>query len=233
MNKQWQLLYRIGAWLGVIAVVLIPISIAVFVIWPPPETVGGHFARFQENWLLGLLGIDLIYLVTNLLMLPLVLVLYLVLRSVNGSLMLLGTILVLIGTIALVAANPLVEMSTLSNRYAAATSDVERTLYLTAGEVFLTGYTGTAYHAHYVLGAIGLLLVSLVMLRSSIFSRLTAFAGIVANVVAFGLYVPRIGVTLSAISGIGYLVWLVLVLRTLFQLSRLTSDGVDVGKEMT
>ncbi|MCB0123514.1 MAG: hypothetical protein KDE31_04105 [Caldilineaceae bacterium] len=32
----------------------------------------------------------------------------------------------------------------------------ERILYLTAGEAFLDGYTGTAYHAHYILGAIGL-----------------------------------------------------------------------------
>jgi hypothetical protein len=56
--------------------------------------------------------------------------------------------------------------------------------------------------------------------RSAHFSRFTAYVGIVANVVAFGLYVPGIGVALSAISGIGYLIWFVLIIRKLLQLGR-------------
>lgn len=225
VEVQWQLLYRIGAWVGLVAVGLIPISITAFVIWPPPETVSGHFVLLQEHWLLGLLGLDLIYLVANTLLLPMILALYLALRRVNESLMLLGILLVLIGTVALLASNPLVEMWTLSNDYAAATTTAERTLYLTAGEVYLTGYTGTAYHAHYVLGSIGLLLMALVMLRSPLFGRVAAYTGIVANIVAFGLYVPVIGVTLSTISGIAYLIWFVLIIRKLFQLSTVNSPG--------
>ncbi|MEZ4862781.1 MAG: hypothetical protein R3C14_15805 [Caldilineaceae bacterium] len=222
---QWQLLYHIAAWVSVVAVGLIPISITVFIIWPPPETVIGHFVLLQEHWWLGLLGLDLIYLVANTLLLPMILALYLALRRVNESLMLLGITLVLIGTVALLTSNPLVEMWTLSNRYAAATTTAERTLYLTAGEVYLTGYTGTAYHAHYILGSIGLLLMALVMLRSPLFGRVAAYTGIVANIVAFGLYVPVIGVALSTISGIAYLIWFVLIIRRLFQLSTVDSPG--------
>lgn len=219
VDAQWQTLYRIGAWVGIVAMTLIPVSIIVFIMWPPPETVSGHFARLQANLLLGLLSIDLIYLVTNVLMLPLMLALYMALRRDNESLMLLALTAVLVGTVALLAANPLVEMWTLSEQHAAATTAAARTLYLTAGEVFLTGYTGTAYHAHYILGSLGLLLMAVVMLRSPRFGRLTAYMGIVANLVAFGLYVPVIGVTLSTLSGIAYLIWFVLIIRKLFQLS--------------
>lgn len=219
VDAQWRTLYRIGAWVGIVAMTLIPVSIIVFVMWPPPETVSGHFARLQANLLLGLLGIDLIYLVTNVLMLPLMLALYMALRRDNESLMLLALTAVLVGTVALLAANPLVEMWTLSEQHAAATTAAARILYLTAGEVFLTGYTGTAYHAHYILGSLGLLLMAVVMLRSPRFGRLTAYMGIVANLVAFGLYVPVIGVTLSTLSGIAYLIWFVLIIRKLFQLS--------------
>jgi hypothetical protein len=220
VDAQWHTLYRIGAWLGLVAVALIPISIVVFMIWPPPETVRGHFALLQENLLLGLLGIDLIYLITNVLMLPLMLALYMVLRPANESLILLAITLVLVGTVALLASNPLVEMWTLSQHHAAATGAAERALYLAAGEAFWAAYTGTAYHAHYILGTIGLLLMAFVMVRSAHFSRSTAYVGIVANVVAFGLYVPGIGVALSAISGIGYLIWFVLIIRKLLQLGR-------------
>ncbi len=223
----WRLLYRIGAWVGVLAITLIPVSIVVFAVWPPPETVSGHFARLQENLWLGLLSIDLIYLIANVLMVPMMLALYMALRRDNESLMLLAITLVLVGTIALIAANPLVEMWTLSNQYAMATTEAARTLYLTAGEMFLTGYTGTAYHAHYILGSTGLLLMAFVMLRSPLFDRFAAYMGIIANVVAFGLYVPVIGVTLSTLSGIAYLIWFVLIIRTLFQLS--TVDSPSAG----
>jgi len=218
-GTQWRLLYRIGAWVGVLAILLIPVSLVVFMVWPPPETVSGHFARLQENLWLGLLGIDLIYLIANVLLVPMLLALYMALRRDNESLMLLAITLVLVGTVALVAANPLVEMWTLSNQYAAATTAAERTLYLTAGEAFLVGYTGTAYHAHYILGSIGLLLMAVVMVRSPRFGRFAAYTGMAANLVAFGLYVPVIGVTLSAISGIAYLVWFLLIIRKLFQLA--------------
>ncbi|GAG84044.1 unnamed protein product [marine sediment metagenome] len=64
---------------------------------------------------------------------------------------------------------------------------------------------------HYVLGALALLMISYVMLRSDVFSKTTAYLGILANVLAFGLYVPNIGIYLSILSVFPFLtVWLLL-----------------------
>jgi hypothetical protein len=58
------------------------------------------------------------------------------------------------------------EMLTLSNQYATATMDVERSIFLAAGEAMLATWQGTAFDVSYVLSAIAILIVSAVMLRS-------------------------------------------------------------------
>src|SRR5918997_4944466 len=37
-----------------------PIQIIIFFAWPPPTTVTGYFTLFENNWLLGLLSLDLL-----------------------------------------------------------------------------------------------------------------------------------------------------------------------------
>ena len=74
---------------------------------------------------------------------------------------------------------------------------------------------------HYILGALALLIISIVQLRSDAFSRTTAYLGIMANLLAFGLYVPNIGVYISILSVFPFLtIWLILSARTFLQLGR-------------
>jgi hypothetical protein len=58
------------------------------------------------------------------------------------------------------------------------------------------------------------------MLRSSIFSRRTASVGILAAILNWGLYVPKIGMLLSILSIVPLAIWLILVAWRLFQLGR-------------
>ena len=85
----------------------------------------------------------------------------------------------------------------------------------------LATYQGTAFHVSYVLGSVAGIIIGAVMLRSNIFSRVTAYAGILGNVVGFGLYVPTIGLFLSVISGPILWIWYILIARRLLQLGRL------------
>jgi hypothetical protein len=62
------------------------------------------------------------------------------------------------------------------------------------------------------------LLSSFLMLRSDTFSRATAYVGIATNIVVFGLYVPVVGVYISTLSAVGYLVWFIQLGRRLVQL---------------
>lgn len=63
----WSSLYGIGGIAALVAVALIPIQTAIFILWPPPTTVLGYFSIFQTNVLLGLLDLDLLMIVDQLL----------------------------------------------------------------------------------------------------------------------------------------------------------------------
>ena len=61
-NTNWKGLHRVGGVAALIQVVLMPIQIINFFAWPPPTTVAGYFTLFENNWLLGLLSLDLLLL---------------------------------------------------------------------------------------------------------------------------------------------------------------------------
>jgi hypothetical protein len=215
-DGRWQGLYRIGAVAALISVVIIPISIVAFFIWPPfPDDI---LAVIQEDWLAGLMSLDFMYLLGNAFAIPFFLVLYVTLKEVDESWALIALILGLLGLVCLVPARPIPEMFALSDQYAAATTDAERAIYQAAGEAILALFYGMAYHVHYILGSASLLISSFLMLRSDTFGRATAYVGVVTNIVVFGLYVPEVGAYISILSVVGYVIWYILIARRLYQL---------------
>ena len=221
--SRWRWLYRIAAICALISVVIIPISIVAFFVWPPwPDDI---LVVLQQDRLAGLMGLDLLYLLGNFVAIPLFLVLYVTLRRVDHGWALIALVLGLIGLVCIIVSRPVLEMVALSDGYAAAATDAERTTYLAASEVLISLFHGTAFNLHYVLGSLSLLISSFLMLRSGIYNRATACVGIVTNLVVFGLYVPVVGVFLSLLSVVGYLVWYVMIARRLFQLGWSSDAG--------
>jgi hypothetical protein len=215
-GRRWRSLYRIGAVAATISIGVIPLSIIAFFAWPLwPDNI---LAVIQEDWLTGLMGLDFMYLFSNVFAIPFFLVLYVTLKEVDKGWALIALTLGLLGWICLVPARPIPEMFALSDQYAAAATDAQRAFYLAAGESMLTHFHGVAYHVHYILGSASLLVSSFLMLRSHIFSKATAYVGIVTNIVVFGLYVPVVGVWISMLSVVGYLIWYVQIARRLFRL---------------
>jgi hypothetical protein len=216
----WSTLYRAGGLATLAMLILIPIQMAVFFIWPPPATVTGWFALFQNNPLVGLLDMDLLLIVDYVLFVLVYLALYIALRRVNESLMLIFLVFALVGAATYFASTAAFEMLSLSNRYAAATTDGQRTALLAAGEGMLANWQGTAFDVAYILGAIATLIVSIVMLRSDIFSRATAVIGVVMGIL---MLVPPsagpVGIVLSILSLVPLVIWLPMVARRLFQLA--------------
>ena len=108
----------------------------------------------------------------------------------------------------------------LGEQYSAASSDAQRAILLAAGQAVLAMQRSTAYFAHYYLGAASGSIISAVMLRSTTFSKLTAYAGIASF--ALGLWPPvgTVGVAVSLLSAIVLLIWEVMIARHLFQLAR-------------
>jgi len=220
-ESRWVDLYKIAGVVTLIMILLIPIQIIIYMLWPTPETALESFTLLQQNKLAGLLSLELTYIISNALAIPLYLAFYTALRRVNPSLMAIATAAGLLAVAVVLTARPAFDLLFLSDQYAAATTDAQRAMLLAAGQAKIALNYGTAQHVHYVLGALALLIISVVMLHSTVFSKTTATLGILANVLAFGLYVPKIGVYVSILSVFPFLtLWLVLCARTFFQLGR-------------
>jgi hypothetical protein len=220
----WPWLYRIAGAAAVISILMIGVAIVVYSFSPPPSTVLGSFAQFRANRLVGLIDLDLPMLIDSVLMIPIFLALYAALRRSHEAFVTLGTTLGLVGIGVYLTSNPCFSMLALSDQYGAATSDAQRAAILAAGQVMLTIWQGTAYDVSYVMGGIAGLILALVMLRSDIFGRATAWVGIVLN--ALMLVPPTvgpIGLVLSFLSLVPLAIWYVLVARRLFQLGAVAS----------
>jgi len=127
----------------------------------------------------------------------------------------------LVEAVALIVARPAFEMLYLSNQYAAATTDAQRAMFLAAGEAMWATFNGTAFHVSYNIFSIYLLIVPVVMLQSNIFGRVTAYMGLLAAILNWGLHVPETGILLSILSVVLFLAnWNILIARRLFQLGR-------------
>ena len=217
----WTDLYKLAGAATLIMVLLIPIQIVIYSLWPTPETAMESFALLQANKLAGLLSLELTYILSNMLSIPVYLAFYVALRRVNQTLMAVATAAGLIAIALTFTARPAFDLLFLSDQYAAAATEAERAMLLAAGQAKITLQFGTAQHVHYVLGGLALLFISIVMLRSAVFSKAIAAMGIFANLLTFGLYVPGVGIYLSILSVFPFLtIWLILCARTFFQLGR-------------
>ena len=206
-----------------------------FGIFNIPETIPTNaldwFTLLQNDPYVGLSLLNIYDLVNFALVGLIFLALYAALRKVDKSLMLIAISTGLTGVGIYLASNPAWEMFSLSKQYAAATSEQQRSILLTAGDVLLaTNHPEAPYQAtgiylglFFVLSA-GLL-ISIVMLRSDVFHKAAATCGILANVLAllgfialaFGPAISWIPPTLSAPFR---MIWYVLIAIKLFKLAK-------------
>lgn len=226
VDSQWIGLCKAGGAAALTMLVLMVIQIIVFTIWPPPSTAEGYFTLFHSNWLLGLLSLDLLYIVDSILLILIYLALYVVLKKAGESSMLIALVFGVVGIAAYFASNTAFEMLSLSRQYSAATTEAQRIMLLTEGQVMLETYKGTAFDVYYVLNTINLFIFSFIMLRSNIFSKTTAYLGILAAVL---MIIPSsagtIGLYFSLASLVPWAVWLILVSQRLFKLGRGISEA--------
>jgi hypothetical protein len=222
----WQTLHRVGGMAALAVLVFIPIQMVVFFLWPPPNSVIGWFTLFQDNAFVGLLDMDLLLIVDYLLLVGVFSALWAFLRRANESLMAIALILQLVATATYFASAVAFEMLSLSSQYATATTEVERSIFLAAGQAMLATWQGTAFDVSYVLSGLAIIIVSVVMLRSHhLFSKTTGYAGLSAGVLAL---VPptagTIGLVFSLVSLVPLVVWLALIARRFLRSGSLERD---------
>jgi hypothetical protein len=195
----------------------------------PPTTAAEAFSLLHDHRIVGLLRLDL----PTVLVMPLYYLLFLGLLAAlwrtdraNATL---STALAFVGVTLLLATPTGLSMMWLSEKYAAATTDAARMQFLAAGEALLATdvWHGTGAVIGGILVQSGAVLISVVMLRGGVFSKTTAYLGILMHGfdlahMILGLFVPVAGVVFMAIAGPFYPIWLFLVGRRLLRLAAAT-----------
>lgn len=239
-GTDWKSLIRIGGVSALIAGILFRRNIAAEIVLfgkdPSPITVDDWFALLQNNRLLGLSYLNIFDIVNYALVGLMFLALYAVLKRVNKSYMAIAISLGFLGIAAYFSSNTAFSMLSLSDQYSAATTEMQRNMLLASGQAMLSinrfsdlgSHPGTGGYLSLLFVAIAGLITSVVMLRSAVFNRATAYVGILASTfdlaycIAFA-FVPMIDSELLAIifipaAGLFLVIWHIMVGWKLYHL---------------
>lgn len=217
--RTWQGLSRLGACSALFVLVMIPVQAVVFLLNPPPVTTQGFFQLFQENPFLGMLSLDLLLTLDYLAMIPFYLSLYGALRRLSPAWGLLALVTGLFSLVLFVVSREAtLSMWSLSDQYAAASTDTERSALLAAGTGLLSLYNGGTFAISYLLGAVSTLVFSTALLRHRVFGRWPGAVGIVTGVT---MLVPAnagtAGLVLAMVSLLPTALWLILLIPGLWR----------------
>lgn len=193
-------------------------AVQISVLGGPPSTVTEAFSVLQQNKVVGLLRLDF----PTVLVLPLYYLLFLgifgALRDTDRTHAAMGTALVFLGVTLVLAMPTALPLLALSDQYTAATSEAMKAHFLAAGEAVLATdiWHGTGAYMGGIFVQSGAVWISVVMLRGRVFSKATAYVGIVTHGldlahIVLQPFVPGVGAMLMIIAGLGYPVWLALV----------------------
>lgn len=215
----WRGLLLWGGFAGLGSVGLIVVQVAVFAVWPPVHTVGEVFALMVANPILGMVSMDALYILNNIMvwlfyaglgaaLLP-------VSRSAVAAVVGLGTLQMA----AYLASNPAAEMLVLARAHHAGDAP-KRVALEAAGEALLAGWKGTAFLAYYWLGAAVLFILVWALRRSADFPPSAAWWALASGVL---MLVPSpfgtVGIVFALASLVPWSVFCVVAGRRLLRLA--------------
>lgn len=227
-DASWNSLFLIGGGAALLQLAsLLILTVISFTLGPKPGTVEEYFTVLQANPLAGLLRSDLLLLILLALYLGTFPALYVALRPISPVYTTMATLFTLIAVAVCFATQSDFSMLSLSDQYTAATTAVERSQLLAAGEAVIASnmwHSSGAYMSGILLQGAGVM-ISVIMLRSKDFSKVTAYAGLLAN--GFDLaqhilhpFAPSISAIIIMAAGPFYLVWFPMLARDLFRLGK-------------
>ncbi|MBN1580497.1 MAG: DUF4386 family protein [Anaerolineae bacterium] len=227
-DSQWKTLYRVG---GAAPLIALAFYLSQFLIFfsneTYPTTPEGWFVLFQHSKLLGLFFLNVLDVFSIALLGTMFLALYIVLRQFNPSLMAIAAFFSFLGVAVFCSTRAAAVSATLSlsDQYAAATTEAQRFQILAAGQAIHAPIRATVETAGFFFMAAAGLIISVVILHGKSLSRVTAYVGILASLVTFAndisiVVAPSLATILMPINGLLWLVWWLLISRGLFRLAR-------------
>jgi hypothetical protein len=221
-DPRWRGLFLAGAAGAVLTAACIPLQVLLFILWPPPASrnVADWFGMFNANPVQGLLSLDLVMMVEQALLVPLVIALWVLLRRGNESLMTLGAPLWLAGGFLIIGSNTAFEMLSLARGYEAATTDAARAGYLAAGQGMLASYfdMGSGFVFGYLITSVGGLLVGAAMLRTAGWHA-AGWLLLAGTALGLCIFLPVVGIAISLLSVLVFAAWYLVVAVRLWRLA--------------
>jgi hypothetical protein len=232
-DAAWKSLYIVGGAAAIIAGLIfrrnIGPEVSLLTGQMPPASALDWFTLLQDNRLLGLAFLNVFDVVDYALVGLMLLALYAALKRYDKSYTLIAMALGLVGIAAYFASNMALSVLSLSDQYAAATTEAQRSMLLAAGQAILAIYNpgvihqGTGVYMGFLLVAAAGLIISAVMLRSPIFGRATAYAGVLASTLDLAscitiAFAPAMNVYLLSAAGLLLMIWHILIGIRLLQL---------------
>jgi len=229
--QNWKKLYTLGA-IAVLGTVLVGVVEILITLLPGgmavSETTYDWFALFQTNGFMGLRNLGLLNILFNLLSIPTYFALYSAHRRNNQPMAALSMIVSFLGVAVFLATNRAFAMLNLSQQFTLATTVEQRNLLAAAGQAMLVvgeSHTPGTFLAFFLSESAGLLM-SIVMLRGKIFSRMNAYAGLLGygTLLIFEVsssFVPALqngAMIFALLGGISSMVWGLLTARRMIKL---------------
>ena len=195
-----------------------------------PQTAIERFTEFQQRAWKGLYHLDLLNIIIQMILIPSWFALYAAHRNVNKAFGLLALIVFLFGSVIMVANNTALPMLELSNKYFATSIESQKVLYAAAGESMLAfGAHGSAgIFLGFFIPNIANLMISVVMLKGAIFSKLNSWFGIIGSIlmilyivlVNFGSGIENMATAFAMPGGLLLMAWMIMFTVKLFKLAR-------------
>jgi hypothetical protein len=231
-STEWTGLYKLGAVASLLILCTAVLEILITFLpggYTSADNVVDWFNLLHDNWFLGLRNLGLLNIVMTALSIPMFFALCMAHGKVNPKYSTLAMIISFIGISVFYATNRAFAMLDLSNQYAVANTDAQRAVLEAAGKALLAvGQSHTpGTFLGFCLAEIAGMLISVVMLSGGIFSKLSAWAGIVG----FGMlliyeicqsFIPEVSsfaLIFAMIGGILNLVWYGLIAQRLFKIA--------------
>lgn len=222
-DPRYKTLHRLGGIASIVIALSIAFAIAAYFIWPykgNTTSMEAIFTLLQTDRLGALISLDISMLLIAPINILMFLAIYAALRRVDESIALIALALALIAVVLVIVCRPLIELTVLSENYAAATDANEKLRYLAAGEVLRSSLDGTAWMMQTVLFMVAGLINCLLMLRTTFFSKATAWLGIVISAIGLGFFLPTFGLLFLFLNTIGSVPWCLLLARDLLRLTK-------------
>lgn len=225
-ESTWKGVCRIGGVAALISALCSLITLTVVVILGgEPSTAYEYFTLLQKDRIVGILRLDFASVINVIQYYLIFFAFYAAFRRTNAAYSALAAILAFVGVTLWLATHSAFSMISLADQYAIATTDAQRSQLMSAGTAVIASDMWHSTGARFggILLQSGGVLISFVMLRSKVFSKVTAYVGIMTHGldlahIIVGLFAPSLGIVLMAIAGPLYIIWFPMVSRRFFQL---------------